>query len=327
VNGIPPLRSDPLPRPSIRRAEVDQDLDDIVSQSIAPNPEARFLNGEAMRAALTEYLGTVARLTDWTTVQRFVRSLFEEEIAASRDERKRLLELAAAVKEGEQEAVAGEHAPAPVQPSPTERVEKPLPARRRAVVGISIALALCGVAWFTFSGRAHRSVESVERVAPATSPPGAPAEPTITPDVKESPQAAALRPETPPVAPPIPPPHVAAGRSPKPRELVRPPTAPSQHSVETLLTEAHEAFGNDDLDVALRDAKRAADAGGGAEAHVIIGSVYAKRGNYREAEEAFAEAVRLDPTDATARRRLDRIRALLGKGSRPNVVPPAAQGQ
>jgi serine/threonine protein kinase len=110
-----------------------------------------------------------------------------------------------------------------------------------------------------------------------------------------------------------------AGRLPEPSHpnLARHPESapvskpPGQESAAELVAKARLAFASDALDEALRDAERASRAGAGADAQVVIGNVYLKRSDYRAAEKAFAEALRLDPSDEKAARRLDRVRVLL----------------
>jgi serine/threonine protein kinase len=79
-----------------------------------------------------------------------------------------------------------------------------------------------------------------------------------------------------------------------------------------LLEKARQAFLRDDSDEALRQGQRAAAVGAGADAQLIIGNVYFKRQEYRQAELAYREALRLDPSDPKAARRLERVRTLLG---------------
>lgn len=79
-----------------------------------------------------------------------------------------------------------------------------------------------------------------------------------------------------------------------------------------LLETAQEAFQRDDLDEAIEKARRAAKAGAGADAQMIIGNILFKRAQYAQAEKAYAEAVRLDPSDTRASQRLERVRVLLG---------------
>jgi Flp pilus assembly protein TadD len=72
-----------------------------------------------------------------------------------------------------------------------------------------------------------------------------------------------------------------------------------------MLKEARERWDNDDVDGALVLARSAAAArGGGAEAHVLIGTLLLKKGQRPEAEKEFKEALRLDPSNGKASRLL-----------------------
>ncbi len=70
------------------------------------------------------------------------------------------------------------------------------------------------------------------------------------------------------------------------------------------LTLARDAFNARDWRRALDEGKRAVTAGGGAEAHAIVGNTYFKMGRYAEAEQEYAKAIALDPGDALLRDRL-----------------------
>jgi tetratricopeptide (TPR) repeat protein len=89
------------------------------------------------------------------------------------------------------------------------------------------------------------------------------------------------------------------------RQPARVPTPPTTQSGAVMLKEARERWDNDDVDGALVLARSAAAArGGGAEAHVLIGTLLLKKGQRPEAEKEFKEALRLDPSNGKASRLL-----------------------
>jgi tetratricopeptide (TPR) repeat protein len=106
---------------------------------------------------------------------------------------------------------------------------------------------------------------------------------------------------------------LARGRSATLRAEIRQPPRVStplmtQRGAE-MLKEARERWDNDDVDGALVLARSAAAArGGGAEAHVLIGTLLLKKGQRPEAEKEFKEALRLDPSNGKASRLLQLTR-------------------
>lgn len=188
-----------------------------------------------------------------------------------------------------------------------------------AIAGAALVVAIAGI-WT----KAHRSHDPG---TPAIPTPPVVAQSVTDPKPPPNPpeQTHALDPEAPPARPapqeaPDLPREKASGRPYPTRPVVathhtetgsvsKPPAA--QDSAAELVGKARLAFARDALDEALRDGQRAASAGAGADAQVIIGNVYLKKGDYRAAEKAFAEALRLDPSDEKAARRLDRVRVLL----------------
>jgi Flp pilus assembly protein TadD len=70
------------------------------------------------------------------------------------------------------------------------------------------------------------------------------------------------------------------------------------------LSLARDAFNARDWARALEEGKRAVTAGGGAEAHAVVGNTYFKMGRFAEAEPEYAKAVALDPGSTLLRDRL-----------------------
>lgn len=69
------------------------------------------------------------------------------------------------------------------------------------------------------------------------------------------------------------------------------------------LSLAREAFNARDWVHALDEGKRAVAAGGGAEAHAIVGNTYYKMGRFVEAEQAYTKAVAIEPSNKLLRDR------------------------
>ncbi len=92
-DAAPPRAPGALPRPpSSGRPDLDPALDAIVCKALAPAPADRFQDGEALRAALGEFLGRTAPATDSSTVAAFLREVIGEGVIdAQRRQRERLL--------------------------------------------------------------------------------------------------------------------------------------------------------------------------------------------------------------------------------------------
>jgi serine/threonine-protein kinase len=75
-----------------------------------------------------------------------------------------------------------------------------------------------------------------------------------------------------------------------------------------LLRRANEEFDDGHLGVAIGLARRSLSAGGGAEAHALLGYIYMSKGELADAERELAEAIRQNPRDAEAGKRLADVR-------------------
>jgi len=91
-------------------------------------------------------------------------------------------------------------------------------------------------------------------------------------------------------------------------------TAPAPSKAASLRL-AREAFNARDWPRALGEGKNAVAAGGGAEAHALLGNTYFKMGRFAEAEQSYAKAVALDPANSLLqdRLRIARVRAQDGR--------------
>jgi serine/threonine protein kinase len=84
---------DPRPDPPSKRApRVPPRLDEIVLKALAPDPAHRYQTGEEMRAALAGWLAQEAPATEAARVEKFITSLFNEDMLRERAERDRLVE-------------------------------------------------------------------------------------------------------------------------------------------------------------------------------------------------------------------------------------------
>ena len=75
-----------------------------------------------------------------------------------------------------------------------------------------------------------------------------------------------------------------------------------------MLRRAQDKFDVGETATALALARQAASAGARAPAHVLMGKVLMSERRFDEAEQEFAEAVRLDPGDTRAARLLALVR-------------------
>jgi type IV secretory pathway VirB10-like protein len=169
------------------------------------------------------------------------------------------------------------------------------------VTGIGIALAVAvAVAVGLIAGRRSPVASPVAQVIPvAPAPRGAPPDPPPAMPAKPTmPPASA-----PPRAHPSPP---SAGRARPPSTKTARPGATLP--AEELLKRAQEKFDVGETETALALARQAAGAGARAPAHVLMGKVMMSERRFDEAEQEFAEAVRLDPSDARAARLLALVR-------------------
>jgi serine/threonine protein kinase len=101
---------------------------------------------------------------------------------------------------------------------------------------------------------------------------------------------------------------VPGPKPPRRRRSAAPSASDSPALADALVQRAEVSFDRGDLDGALAAARHALEAGAGAPAQLVIGTVMMNRRRYDEAERAFAEATRLAPGDQTAARLLAMIR-------------------
>ena len=302
--------------PSLFNPEVPFELDALVAKATNVNPEYRYANAEELRRDLATFIP--AGFHPEPLLSSLMKELFSPE--ADRAERRGLVEAARPMLAAS-DAHHHEHRRASdaVPEEPLAQVAESRPARRRSPWIASVvagALACLGALVFL-----RPAVRPVEQALPAkTARPGAAVIASVpkSPSVASAP-VAALRPKSPPIvaAPsPVPAPvpvvpetnaqqgdsdpkqqHPAAPKRP---EIV---VAPSLVRIDHLRL-ARDAFNARDWAAALGEGKSAVAAGGGAEAHSLLGNTYFKMGHFAEAEQAYAKAVALDPANVLLQDRL-----------------------
>ena len=233
---------------------------------------------------------------------------------------------------------------------PTRAAKDLSPARsrnRQLLVAAAVLLLLDGALW----GLSHRMkrATTVSRTvvtqisvppsvaAPPAKPVPAAAIPAAATPVAATPAAAAPVAAAPipvPSAPPATGASTAAGAldrpsQPTPPQHTRPPrqardrergtaepTQPASPSagVDKVLSEAQDDFDRGDLTTALTLARDAAHDGAGSPAYILIGTIMMNGRRYAEAERAFAEAARRNPTDDRATRLLAMVREIRKMG-------------
>ena len=93
---IEKVRNPTIDPPSKHAARVTPQLDAILLKALAPNCDERYVDCEAFRSALAEFLAQTAPTTDNARVAGFLRQLFAEEIDQERQSRQKLLQDAPA---------------------------------------------------------------------------------------------------------------------------------------------------------------------------------------------------------------------------------------
>jgi serine/threonine protein kinase len=327
-----------LPPASQRNPGVPAALDGVIAKAAAPSRDKRYPTAAEFRAALKQFLP--AQFDAESELASLLNRLFKRE--REKEERDQLVEegrhllstvavaVAAPGTERPEDAIASRIVASPRKSSSAApslpameapfTTTEPIPIGRKItpVVVLSVLAGTAIVATLAalwIKGPARDT--GTPPIGAQLAPPPATMEPPL-PSTKAPDEAAALN-QTPVGghAPPLTPARAPAQPHTTRPAIARratPATAPGQAAEARpieLLDKARLAFARGALDDALREGELAVSAGAGADAQVIIGNVHLKRGNYRAAERAFAEALRLDPSDERAARRLDRARILL----------------
>ncbi len=257
--------------PSLFNAAVPADLDAVVAKALSPAPEDRFQTASEMRAALADFIPQ--RFDGDAELARYLVAEFDP--AKERTYRAKLVAEAGHLLDSAEPAVV-------VAP--------------RTRLALPVAMAMGGLVVVALAYFALRPHVPVVPAAPMPTP-VAVAPPTAPSTVPPTPRPEITREITPPAP--------ARPHAPVARKPVVPPVDPG-----TLVADARRAFNRQSFDEAIRLAETAVRTGGGLEAHLLLANTYLKTGHLDEAEQHFAEVVRIDPAHVVARDRLDFTRRL-----------------
>jgi eukaryotic-like serine/threonine-protein kinase len=310
--------------PSVFNPEVPPELDALVTKATHVEPSFRFVDADELRAALAAFIP--AGFPAEPQLAGLMQELFSPE--AERAQRRALIDQARHLL-----AVSGPHRrdgrrSTDVRPQPAGAVE-----RRWRGPRILAALSLAGLATllvWALGGLGHRDraqpspgvgaaavsptpqPPSSATLSPVVAPPSLPAQApkASLPVTGAAPAQAAA--ESPPAtgadAKPVRP--AGAGKPVDAAPAAAPAPVRSDH-----LHLARDAFNARDWPRALSHAKLAAAAGGGADAHALVGSTYFKMGRFTEAVSAYTKAATLDPQNTLLRERLELARVRAGEAS------------
>ena len=298
--------------PSIFNAEVPPELDAVVKQATSVRPEKRFANADELRRALAVFIPPEVHPELWL-------SLAMKEIFAPEQERAERRHWVAAARHllddytgPERRAARSETLPRAVAMRPVDFVRERL--RWVAPIAVGGLVGLCVLLWLLLTAeRSRQSAVAVpagegvarsspERVAPPAQVPAPPRAPEKTP----APAAAQLPSNAPQAS------TDAAHVVKHPEVAVEVPAAVAKTDHLGL---ARDAFNARDWARALEEGKRAVTAGGGAEAHAVVGNTYFKMGRFAEAEQEYTKAIAIEPANKLLRDRLSIARARVQEGT------------
>lgn len=285
------------PAPSAHNPDVSPELDAVVARALARKPDERHQDAAQLHEALRAFL------PPGFLPEGALAALLARHFDVTRERRLLAAEVSRATR-----ALPGARAvDQPVAERPPRRgrptaIARKWPARARQPV-IAAVIVIAGLA-----GAAGLGVRSARQgagpiAAPIRSPKlalPAPVEPDPVAPQEPIPEAAtkasALRH---PVA-------MSAGRA--RRAAAKTTRPPPVIPAEELLRRAQDKFDVGETATALALARQAASVGARAPAHVLMGKVLMSEKRFDEAEQEFAEAVRLDPGDTRATRLLALVR-------------------
>jgi serine/threonine-protein kinase len=282
----------PAPAPSAVNPAVGSDLDAVALRALASDPDDRYQTAGELQDALRPFIpagflagsALAALLGRHFDVARERRMLADDVARAQRYLDGGGGDDAPTAPTRSRATVPGPDVTAPTMPT----------AARRPAVAAGVGVALL-VSFAVISALKQSRAVPVAGVRPA-----APAAAGIADVVSRPPLVPAEAPHVRKIA-------TSAGRArPQGANIAR-PTAASP-STEELLRRAQESFDVGETEAALALARQAASAGARAPAHVLMGEVMMSERRYDEAEQEFAQAVRLDPGDAKAASMLALVR-------------------
>ena len=296
--------------PSIFNSEVPPELDAVVNQATSVLPENRFANADELRRALAGFIPPEVHPELWLSLA--MKEIFSPE--QERAERRQMVEAARHLLDAdrplERRRARSGSLPKAVTTRPARSLRQKLrwiaPMAIGALVGLGVLL------WLRLTGDENKPAlvavpapGSVSRSLSAS--PGAPAPvPAAAPVVPRAPEKSLA-----PVA--LPPASTGSHASSEAKEVVAPTVAgrpddgvelPIPAAKVDHLGLARDAFNARDWARALEEGKRAVTAGGGAEAHAVLGNTYFKMGRFAEAEREYSKAIAIEPANKLLRERL-----------------------
>jgi serine/threonine protein kinase len=297
-------RGEHLP-PSTFNGEVPQELDAVVKQATSVRPEDRFANADELRRALAVFIPPEVHPELWLSLA--MKEIFAPE--QERAERRQWVESARHLLDADglperRRARSSSLPKAVVVPADSIR------HKLRFVVPIAVGglVGLCVLLWMRLavqspSPASLRSATS-PRYASATRSEVVSGQAPVAPRAREKPSPLAVVSSPPTVAQP--------GRDAKVEAKGEHPSAQAEVGADAVappakpdhLTLARDAFNTRDWRRALEEGKHAVTAGGGADAHALVGNTYFKMGHFAEAEQEYAKAIALAPGNALLRDRL-----------------------
>jgi len=284
----PPPVKEAIPPPSKMNTQVPAELDAIVLRAVSRDPKDRFQGVDQILKALGTHLPP--DFSGGTEVAGFLQKHYD--VARERD----LVEKDLALGRGFLQARRGGASDQSRADLAGTQGSRPL---LLWVIGAGVVTALV-VAIVVVASRPPPSAArgGVMATGPTTTlPPPGPA--PVAPKPGSAPLPA--------------PPNTSA--APRRVRVVAPARAPEIDRTQAdpstsadLLAEGQRRFDTGDVDGALRSARAAIRAGGGAPAHLLAGRALGKLNQVQDAERELAIAVRLDPTNAFASQRLREVR-------------------
>jgi serine/threonine-protein kinase len=305
--------------PSTFNAEVPPELDAVVKQATSVRPDNRFANADELRRALAVFIPPEVHPELWLSLA--MKEIFAPE--QERAERRQMVEVARHLLEDdgaiERRRARSGSLPEAVASRPASSIRRKL--RWMAPMAVGALVGLCALLWMLLTVERNKqaavavpATDSVSRSSPPSSAqvpvPAVPRAPEKPPaPVAASPLSGAPRAST--EAKEVSP--LAVDKGPDSTVEVPVPGAKLDH-----LSLAREAFNVRDWARALEEGKRAVTAGGGAEAHAVVGNTYFKMGRFAEAEQEYTKAAALDPANRLLRDRLSIAHARVQEAAVPS---------
>ena len=306
--------------PSKWNPKVGRSLDDVVMRLLRVDPLDRYLHADELRDFLLPFLPTDGHADRLLATEMGLAFAPE----AERAERTRLIQEGRylLLPPGSSDLMASVAAPTANKSPPVSSTEPPVREGRRRLnkrhgsrmvwilsIGSGVLLGLATLVAILYQRAVEREqfvhyTTAAPEFAPAAVPP-LPSPVAVT-DAGET-LDLGLAPRPAPHVVDLPPKDAS---TPRPVARTGRPVSGSSTEVskEELLVLAREAFNQRDYDHALAFGQKALTVGGGAEAHALLGNTYFKLGRMEKAEEAFSEAVHLDPGNELFARRLRLVR-------------------